>query len=57
MQQHLVDGGLPPLAAPDAGDDERSRAIVARMVARFGALTIEDYRRVHEQSGVPWPGD
>jgi hypothetical protein len=27
------------------------------MVARHGAPTIEDYRRVYEQSGVPWPGD
>lgn len=57
IQQHMVDDGLPPLAAPDASDDERSRAIVARMVARFGAPTIEDYRRVYEQSGVSWPGD
>jgi hypothetical protein len=49
--------GLPPLAAPDANEDERAQAIVARMVARYGAPTIEDYRRVYEQSGVPWPGD
>jgi hypothetical protein len=63
---HQVDvdaTGLPPLGAPDASDasdasdDERAQAIVARMVARHGAPTIEDYRRVYEQSGVPWPGD
>ncbi|MGH3823726.1 MAG: hypothetical protein ACRDRA_12995 [Pseudonocardiaceae bacterium] len=60
MTPHQVDvdaTGLPPLAAPDASDDERAQAIVARMVARYGAPTIEDYRRVYEQSGVPWPGD
>lgn len=57
-QQHQLDAeALPPLAAPDASDDERAEAIVARMVARYGAPTIEDYRRVYEQSGVPWPGD
>ena len=57
-QQHQLDAEvLPPLAAPDASDDERAEAIVARMVARYGAPTIEDYRKVYEQSGVPWPGD
>ncbi|MPZ67351.1 MAG: hypothetical protein GEU83_18225 [Pseudonocardiaceae bacterium] len=56
MTQPHLDDGLPPLAAPDASDDERARAIVARMVARFGAPSIEDYRRVYEQSGMPWPG-
>jgi hypothetical protein len=55
-QQHMVDDGLSPLAAPDASGDERSRAIVARMVARFGVPMIEDYRRVYEQFGVSWPG-
>ena len=54
----MIDDGLPPLAAPDASGGERSRAIVARrMVARFGAPTIEDYRRVYEQAGLSWPGD
>jgi hypothetical protein len=60
VKQHQSDVGtavLPPLAAPDASDDERARAIVARMVARHGAPTIEDYRRVYQQSGVAWPGD
>lgn len=32
-------------------------AIVARMVARHGVPSIEDYRRVYEQSGAPWPAD
>jgi hypothetical protein len=57
IQQQLDADGLPPLAPPDASDDERATAIVARMVARHGAPSIEDYRRVYEQSGAPWPGD
>lgn len=58
VTQHHVDAeGLPPLAPPGASDDERAEAIVARMVARHGAPSIEDYRRVYEQSGAPWPGD
>lgn len=57
MQQQLDTDGLPPLAPPTASDDERANAIVARMVARHGAPSIEDYRKVYEQSGVPWPGD
>lgn len=56
-QQQVNVVGLPPLAHPDASDDERAQAIVARMVARHGAPTIEDYRRVYQQSGAPWPGD
>lgn len=28
---------LPPLAPPEVSDDERARAIMARMVARYGA--------------------
>ncbi|MGH3827454.1 MAG: hypothetical protein ACRDQX_09825 [Pseudonocardiaceae bacterium] len=58
MTMHQVDAaGLPPLASPDASEDERAQAVVARMVARHGAPTIEDYRRVYQQSRVPWPGD
>jgi hypothetical protein len=57
IQQQLDADGLPPLAPPDASDDERASAIVARMVARYGAPSLEHYRRVYEQSGVPWPGD
>ena len=57
VTQQLAADGLPPLAPPDATDDERAGAIVALMVARHGAPSIEDYRRVYQQSGVPWPGD
>ncbi len=57
QQQHQVDGGLPPLAGPEASDDERARAIVARMVARHGAPSVEDYRRVYASCGAAWPGD
>ena len=57
IQQQLDADGLPPLAPPTASDNERASAIVARMVARHGAPSIEDYRKVYEQSGVPWPGE
>lgn len=30
---------------------------MARMVARFGAPTLEHYRPVYQQAGAPWPGD
>lgn len=49
--------GLPPLAPPGASERERHEAIVARMVARFGAPTMEHYRRVYAAQGLPWPGD
>jgi hypothetical protein len=49
--------GLPSLAPPGASDDERAQAIVARMVARYGAPTIEDYRRAYAGFGVEWPGE
>jgi len=55
--QYRTDEGLPPLAAPDASDTERNRAIVARMVARHGAPSLEDYRRVYAACGLDWPGD
>jgi hypothetical protein len=38
QQQELDAEGLPPLVPPEASDDERGRAIEARMVARYGAL-------------------
>lgn len=60
MTQHQVDvdaAGLPPLAPPNASDDERARAIMARMVARFGSPSLEDYRRAYAGFGAEWPGD
>jgi hypothetical protein len=56
-QQELDSDGLPPLAPPEATDDERGRAIEARMVARYGAPSIEDYRRAYAAFGAEWPGD
>lgn len=53
----LADDALPPLAGPDASDDERDAAILARMVARYGAPSLEHYRRIYAQAGIPWPGD
>jgi hypothetical protein len=53
---HQVDtASLPPLAPPEAGADERARAIMARMVARHGAPSLEDYRCAG--FGAEWPGD
>jgi hypothetical protein len=58
VTQHQVDAtSLPPLAPPDASDDERARSIMARMVARHGAPTLEDYRRAYAGFGAEWPGD
>lgn len=37
---------LPPLAPAEASASERARAVVARMVARHGAPSVEDYRQV-----------
>lgn len=56
---HEVDAarGLPPLAPPEASEDERARAIMARFVARHGAPRLEDYRRAYAGCGLPWPGD
>ena len=56
-KQRQVDEDLPPLPGPDATDDERGRAIMARMVARVGAPSLDDYRRAYAGCGVPWPGD
>ena len=57
-QQPQADtAGLPPLAPPDASNDERARAIMARMVARFGAPSLDDYRRAYAGFGAEWPGD
>lgn len=57
QQQTLDVDGLPPLAPPDASDDERGRAIEARMMARHGAPSLEDYRRAYAGFGAQWPGD
>jgi hypothetical protein len=57
VTQHGLEATLPPLAPPDASDDERGRAIEARMVARHGAPSIEDYRRAYASCGAEWPGD
>jgi hypothetical protein len=56
-QQELDSDGLPPLAPPKASDDQRGQAIEARMVARYGAPSIEDYRRAYAAFGAEWPGD
>jgi hypothetical protein len=52
-----VNDRLPPLPSPDATDAERGKAIMARLVARIGAPTLEDYRRAYAGCGAPWPGD
>jgi hypothetical protein len=57
-QRHQAEtAGLPPLPPPEADDDERAQAIMARMVARFGAPSLEDYRRAYAGFGAEWPGD
>ena len=53
----MIFAGLPPLPPPKASDDERARAIMARMVARFGAPSLDDYRRAYVGFGAEWPGD
>jgi len=58
QQEHRTGaGGLPPLAPPEASAAERNDAIVARFVARHGAPSLEDYRRVYAAQGLEWPGD
>jgi hypothetical protein len=47
MHQRQVDDSLPPLPSPDATDAERGEAIMARLVARIGAPSLEDYRRAY----------
>ncbi len=49
--------GLPPRPASDASDDERARAFAARRAARFGAPTLEHFRRAYAGFGAEWPGD
>lgn len=57
QQEEAGEGGLPPLAPPDASDDERGRAIEARMLARHGAPSLDEYRQVYAACGLDWPGD
>ncbi|MBV9142735.1 MAG: hypothetical protein JO115_17790 [Pseudonocardiales bacterium] len=57
QNQQLNAEGLPPLAPPGASAQERGRAIEARMVARYGAPSIDDYRRAYAAFSAPWPGD
>ena len=57
VTQHRLEENLPPLASPEASEDERGRAIEARMVARHGAPSLEDYRRAYASCGAEWPGD
>ena len=57
QDQRVDAGALPPLAPPGASDSERHDAIVARMVTRFGAPTLAQYRRVYQACGLDWPGD
>lgn len=57
MTQHYVDDGLLALAPPEASAEERDRAIEARMLARHGVPTLEDYRKVYAACGLDWPGD
>lgn len=43
---------------PDADDaDARAETVVARMVERHGSPSLEHYRAVYADLGVPWPGD
>lgn len=57
-QHHQAEtADLPPLPPPEASDGERAQAIMARMVARFGAPSLEDYRRAYAGFGAEWPGD
>ncbi|MGH3612684.1 MAG: hypothetical protein ACRDRK_08820 [Pseudonocardia sp.] len=57
MTQQRTDDDLPPLAPPDASPKERGRSIIARVVARHGAPSLDDYRKVYAACGLDWPGD
>lgn len=48
---------VPPPAAQGASDDTVARSVMARMVARHGAPSLEDYRRTYTAAGLEWPGD
>ena len=51
------DPRLPPLPGAGATADERGRAIEARIVARSGAPSLDDFRRAYVGFGADWPGD
>ena len=48
---------LPPMPDPEAGPEERARAIEARMIARNGPPPLAEYRRAFDACGLEWPGD
>lgn len=67
---HLVRDGRPvadvvpavdnAVNSTDRGFDRdwmSARKTSQRMAARFGAPTLEHYRRVYQSLQVPWPGD
>ena len=62
---HLVRDGQPVADVVPVGShgrmSEEGWAVVQqramRMAARFGAPTLEHYRRVYASLGQPWPGD
>ena len=67
---HLVRDGrpvadvVPAVSSTQRGSDRGSdrdwmtaRETSQRMAARFGAPTMDHYRRVYQALQVPWPGD
>lgn len=48
-----------PPAAVEAAEERQAaaEAVLARVVARTGAPSLEHYRRVYASAGVAWPGD
>ena len=63
---HLVRDGrpvadvVPAVSSTDPGSDRdwiAARQTSQRMADRFGAPTLEHYRRVYQSLQVPWPGD
>ncbi|MDN5914776.1 MAG: hypothetical protein L0I76_06655 [Pseudonocardia sp.] len=53
QQDHRAHGSHPGVDDADA----RAETVVARMVDRHGAPSLEHYRAVYADLGVPWPGD
>lgn len=48
---------VPPHTAAALERLVQADAVLAEIVARTGAPTLEHYRRVYESLGQPWPGD